>query len=335
MVQDIVLNILAPVLLMVFLGAALRWKFRIDINTLTKLNIYLFVPAFVFEKVSTSSLSWAAMGGIAAVTVLQVLVLGVVVFGIGRVLRTPQKTLAAVAMAIMFYNSGNFGLPLAELAFGADGAAAQALVLMAQNILTFTVGGAIAAMAGTGGLRRAMVTLIRLPFIPTLAAALVAKWYLSASPDHHLPKVISETARFLSGGLVPIALVTLGAQLATNPRWPRWGPLSAVLAMRLLYAPVQMAVLLLLLHMLVGNHPAAGAIMGGLDLWPWPAQLLILTAAVPTAVNTLLLTLELEGDAELAADCVFWTTVLSCGTLALWLIILRLPMVYGWAGFSH
>jgi predicted permease len=60
-----------------------------------------------------------------------------------------------------------------------------------------------------------------------------------------------------------------------------------------------------------------------MDLWPWPAELLVLTASVPTAVNTLLLTLELGGDAQLSADCVFWTTVCSCVTITGWLIFLR------------
>ena len=38
-----------------------------------------------------------------------------------------------------------------------------------------------------------------------------------------------------------VALVTLGAQLAVKPRWPRWRPVSVVLFVRLLWAPVQMA----------------------------------------------------------------------------------------------
>jgi predicted permease len=33
--------------------------------------------------------------------------------------------------------------------------------------------------------------------------------------------------------------------------------------------------------------------------------------------------LEIGGDAELAADCVFWTTVCSCVTITGWLIVLR------------
>jgi predicted permease len=63
-----------------------------------------------------------------------------------------------------------------------------------------------------------------------------------------------------------------------------------------------------------------------LDLWGergWPAELLILTAAVPTAVNTLLMTIELDGDVDLAADCVFWTTVFSCLSITFWLVVVR------------
>jgi predicted permease len=59
--KDILLNILAPILLMVSLGSLMRWKFKLDMGTLGKLNIYLFVPAFIFHNVSTSTLRAAEM----------------------------------------------------------------------------------------------------------------------------------------------------------------------------------------------------------------------------------------------------------------------------------
>jgi predicted permease len=157
-----------------------------------------------------------------------------------------------------------------------------------------------------------------MPVIPALVSALLARWWLQSDPSHQLPIAISKTAQYISAALVPIALVTLGAQLASSPRWPRWKPVSMVLVLRLLFGPIQMALLLWGFHKLG---------VGALDFWGddgWPAQLLILTAAVPSAVVTLLLTLEMEGDADLAADCVFWTTVFSCVTITLWLIVLRL-----------
>jgi predicted permease len=114
--KEILLDILAPILLMIGLGALVRWKFKVDLGTLGKLNIYLFVPAFVFHNVSTSRLKATEMAGVVGVTLLQVAILGVIVWGIGRMLRVSQKTLSAVLLAVMFYNSGNFGLPLSELA---------------------------------------------------------------------------------------------------------------------------------------------------------------------------------------------------------------------------
>jgi len=318
--RDIFLNILGPILVLVALGAVMRRKFRIDVGSLSKLNIYLFVPAFVFDKVSNSSLDWAKMGGIVGVSVLQVATLGLIVWGLGRAMRIERKTLAAIAMAVMFYNSGNYGLPLAKLAYRDRGAEVQAFVLMTQNVLTFTIGLAIAASAHHGGMGKGFAKLMRLPVLPTLAAALLARAYLNGHPERHLPLLISEPARFLADGLVPIALVTLGAQLAANPRWPRWRPVSMVLVLRLLFGPVQMIGLLWGLHWVAGRF---GGFWRTMDLWPWPAPLLIVTASVPTAVNTLLLTLELEGDADLAADCVFWTTVCSALSIAAWLVGVR------------
>jgi malate permease and related proteins len=332
MITAILLDVLTPILLMVGFGAVLRWKFAIDLGTLSKLNIYLLVPAFIFDKVSNSRLSWAQMGGVVGVTTIHVILLGLLIWGIGRMLRVSRKTLAAVALAVMFYNSGNYGLPLAELAYPADrpapgaavettmkdGGAVQAFVLMTQNVLTYTLGLCIAASA-QGSIGRSIVRVLRMPVLPTLTAALLARWWMGLDPDRNeLPIAISKTASYLADGLVPMALATLGAQLASNPRWPRWKPVSAVIFLRLIFGPLQMALLLYGFHRL-GLRP--------LDLWRddgWPAELLILTAAVPSAVTTMLLTLELDGDTDLAADCVFWTTIFSCVTITAVLLILRL-----------
>ena len=355
LIADVLLSILAPILIMILIGALLRWKLRIDVATLGKLNIYLFVPVYVFEYVSTSPLSWDQMAGIFGITVLQVATLGAIIWAIGRALKISRKTLAAIALAVMFYNSGNYGLPLAQLAYpdpsptqdapalssskGAlstqnssttryptpetryphkSGAPVQTFVMMAQNLLVFTVGTAIAASAHTGGLAKGLATLLRLPILPALACGILAQYWLKSG--HHLPVAISKTSRYIADGLIPLALVTLGAQLAANPRRPRWKPVGLVLVLRLIAGPIQMAALLYLLHK-TGPKP--------MDLWPWPAELLILTASVPTAVNTLLLTLEIGGDADLAADCVFWTTVVSCVTITAWLILLRSGWGFG------
>jgi predicted permease len=114
------------------------------------------------------------------------------------------------------------------------------------NLLTFTIGMAIAAAAHHGGIGRGMKALVRLPILPGLAAGILAQWWVKSGGT--LPVAISKTSKYIADGLVPIALVTLGAQLASNPRWPRWRPVGLVLVLRLIVGPVQMMGLLYLLH---------------------------------------------------------------------------------------
>src|SRR5690625_400595 len=43
-------NILLPIFIVMFIGYILQIKFKLDLNTLAKLNIYLLVPGFIFVK---------------------------------------------------------------------------------------------------------------------------------------------------------------------------------------------------------------------------------------------------------------------------------------------
>lgn len=322
MFAALLLDILAPILLMVGLGALVRYKFKINVDTLSKVNIYLFTPAFIFDRVTRSTLKSADMAGIVSFTAMLVVCLGVVVWGIGRFRKIERRRLAALAMAAMFYNSGNFGLPLAELAYPhvegggmKDGAAVQTFVVLTQNVLTFTLGLAIAAGAHAHTPLHIARKMLSLPVLYTLTAALVGRHFFGPESGRQMPHLISNVSQYLGNGLVPVALITLGAQLASSARWPAWKDISFAIFMRLILGPVLMSGLLLLFHWrLPGTW---------LDLWPWPAESLILTAGVPSAINTLLLVLELDGDAELTADCVFWTTIASALTIFGWLSLLR------------
>lgn len=323
MFASLLLDILAPILLMVGLGALLRRKFSINVETLSKVNIYLFTPAFIFDRVTRSRLESADMAGIVVVTVMTVVSLGIMVWALGRIRNIERRRLAALAMAAMFYNSGNFGLPLAELAYPPDptggikdGAAVQTFVVLTQNVLTFTLGLAIAAGAHAHSPVHIAKKMLSLPVLYTLTAALIGRHFFGPEGDYQMPKLIANVSKYLGDGLVPVALITLGAQLASNARWPRWKDVSFAIFMRLMMGPVVMTVLLFSLHKALPGT--------WLDLWPWPAESLILTAGVPSAINTLLLVLELDGDAELTADCVFWTTITSAITLLGLLAVLRM-----------
>ncbi len=87
-------------------------------------------------------------------------------------------------------------------------------------------------------------------------------------------------------------------------------PLIVTVRVDSTFAPLLVAKLLLLPLVMAGVVVAFG-------LWPWPGAILIVSAGAPTAVNTLLLAIEQKGDVEFAADCVFWTTLLSAVSVTL------------------
>ena len=111
---------------------------------------------------------------------------------------------------------------------------------------------------------------------------------------------IWNTLDVVAKGMVPLALVTLGAQLA-NTRL-RLMALDIYLAslVRLVAAPL----LALLLVKLFGITGVA-------------AQVVVICSAAPTAVNTVLLALEFGGDAEFASRSVLCSTLLSALTMPL------------------
>ncbi len=161
--------------------------------------------------------------------------------------------------------------------------------------------------------------MLRLPILYAIAIAVAWRWAGGNAPAN-LPLWLDKTTAFLAAGLVPVALVTLGAQLALAPRWPRWRPVGFVVVSRLVLGPMLMAGLVYMAHAMMPGS--------ALDLWPNAAAVVIATAGVPTAVNTLLLTLEMKGDDRLSGDCVFWTTVLSPITICITIAIVQamLPM---------
>lgn len=290
--QHILVHVLAPVLTIVVIGAIVqRWR-QMSVKTLVQLNLYLFVPAFLYVRISHSTLSWSQIGGIGVTVLAPMALLALPIYYTLRARRARGDTIAAVVVGGLFFNAGNFGIPVAELAFGAAGGAVQALVVLFMNTTIFLVGYVVLALAQGRGAKAAL-GYFKLPMIYVIVAAFAVKQTGVQPPDW-----LTTAVEKIAGGMVPLALVTLGAQLGQRARWPRWRLIVPVLGLKLLILPAVTA-----------------AVVWALGLWPWPGAQLILASAGPTAVNTLLLTIELDGDAETAADCVFWTTLCCAVTV--------------------
>ena len=197
-------------------------------------------------------------------------------------------TQATVTLGSMLGNSGNYGLPLIELVLGRQFVGFQALVLALNNVLTFTVGIWLLARSQLS-ISEATKRVLSMPLIYAVLFGIL----LSATQTS-LPKPFLVSLRYLGDGLIPVALVTLGVQLAEQFEFRNGIALSVAAILRLIASPLSMFAIVYLL----GISPELG-------------RVLILGASVPTAVNTALLAIEFGVNPSLASAIVMVTTLLS------------------------
>ncbi|MGF1483357.1 MAG: AEC family transporter [Opitutales bacterium] len=297
---DIFINVILPIFLLIGLGAGLERALTLDLETLNKINFYAFVPALIFVKLQDSDLDSAIIVGIASLCLLHLLLLAVLAWLVFNKRWFRGKT-SVPRIGVIFYNAGNYGIPLAQLFFGDEGTAVMAIVLMVQNFLNFTLGIYLLARDGSDervNLGNQVLALLRVPVLWAIVLAMA------------LPPVggpIGEATRYLADGLVPVMLLTLGIQLARCCLSSHLLQVGTVCTLRLLISPLLMWAILALWPSQLGNHPAILLAVGGL----------------PVAVNTHLLALQYKVDPEIAAQQVFWSTLLSGLTMTVLLYLVR------------
>lgn len=305
---QILLNVCAPIFLIVGAGWLMDRKFRIHLESLVKLNIYLLVPAFIFTRVVSAELGGSEALRIASFTLATIALMFIGSLIAGRIFRMRRQERQALSLAAMFYNCGNYGLPLVILAFGNAAGAVQIFVLATMNVSTYTIGLFLAQGhgEGTGSHRQALMKVLRQPTLYALFAGLACR-------SLHLPvqavNWIWQPLDIIQSCLIGIALLTLGVQMSQTKPARFQAPLWSAILLRLIISPA----LAVLLTMAFGFSRDVSVA-------------LILATAAPTAVNTALLSHEFGGDVPFSTSAVYYTTLLSLITtptiiyaLKLWL----------------
>ncbi len=304
----IVISVVAPIFVLVGAGAYLERRFRLDIATLAKINFYVFVPALIFTAIVKSEIDWEGMAIVALFQVVIIFALLVLNVGVTRLTRLPAGLSAAFLMGTVFCNSGNFGLPLVRLAFPESPSMAvsyQAIQVMVQNFLTFTLG-LVIVRRGRAALGEALRGTLRLPFVYVIASALIIKRF--DIPITRWP-IIWEPLSRAGDGLIAVALITLGVQIAKTPRVPHRAALGVATFMRLAVAPA-----------------VAFILVKAFGLTGMVSRLLVIGAAAPAAVNTVLIGIEFDNEPDFAASVVFYTTLFSAITVAITIFVVRTLM---------
>jgi predicted permease len=289
-------NVIAPIFALIGLGYVIQKQVGLDLKTLTRLNFWVFVPAFLFVRIFESTLSGAQFRQIFLHFCLFFPILGALTWIIAGMFGFTDRLRRALTASVMFYNSGNYGIPVAQLAFPGSSLPlqVQAAIVMMQNVSNFTIG--LALVAGGRGKRRrdTLGEIFKLPMVYVLVVALGMR-FLRLTP----PVPLNISLHWLADALVPIAVVTLGAQMAALKAPPLSVPLLVAMGLRLIFAPMLGFTTVYLL----GIRGALG-------------EALVISTAFPTAVNSALLALEYDNEPQFAAAAVFYSTLISSVTVS-------------------
>ncbi len=186
------------------------------------------------------------------------------------------------------------GLPVIELVFNSNpfATAVQVIVITTQNIFNFTLGIFLVSRGKTHW-KTALARTLRYPMIYAIVLGLLLR---GLHIDIWEP--IWVPLEKIGGALVPMALFSLGAQLANVELVKDITDVVLSAVCRLVAAPV-IAYLLILLFGLSGIV----------------AQVLLISSSMPTAVNTALIAIELDNRPDFASQAVFLSTICSIITV--------------------
>ncbi len=299
-----------PLFCMVAVGYVLDKQFHLDQGTLNKLNFYFIMPCFIFSCIMTTQFS----------TTNAIIFLAGVLIMIGHRLLADGMTLcmgydskyqATLRNTTMFNNCGNLGVAVITLIFSNppytvhgespylnEAIMTQITLLILINLTLNTVG---IYQAGLGMMSKldAVRMVMHMPTIYCVPTALLLRYFDISLTDTFLWPAIYRPGQ----ALLPIAMISLGMQLARAHIQIKNLDAWLAIAARLIGGPAVAWLVLLLIGFV--HEPLPNLV----------EQVIFIYASVPCAVNAVLFAAEFKSNPDIAAQIVVGSTILSMITL--------------------
>lgn len=304
---DIALNVTLPIVAISVLGYLVQARIRLDVASINRLLIFVIMPCFLVHFLASARQPVSEIWPTAYVTLIQFAVLIPVAWAASRLLGLPAALAPVMAMATVYANVGNYGIPLVQLAFPPEFILHQSVITALMTMLMVTVGAWLLAPKNAG---QSFVSRIGMAFETPVIPAVILGLTLRAL-DIRLPQAIGTPIELLGATFPPLALFAMGAQLASRTSGEdvatRPGALVLILVLKLAFAPALTWALALALGM-----PD--------DL----TDLLVVAAATPIGILLALFCAEYGREPKFINSAILISTVLSPFTVTAWVMLTRL-----------
>jgi predicted permease len=298
-VLSLFVNVVLPVFIVAGLGYVVEKRFHPPIAPINQIVLYILMPALVFTSLIAVDFRSEEPVRITLFAFLLAFVMLAVALVIARIARLDRVTSSALMLTAAFPNLGNYGLSVVLLAYGQEGLAAGVILLAVQSLYGITLAIVIAS-SGKASVWRSLGEVFRQPMIYAVAAGLF--FNLLRIP---VPTFVNSAIALPSEAAIPLMLLVLGMHFAGTSRIAEGGLVSIAVVTRLVIGT------------LVGWGLTIALGIDGVA-----RDVMVVGAAMPTAVFTILTATQFDARPRFVGDVVVVSTLASIVTVTAVLALL-------------
>jgi predicted permease len=296
---SVFINVIMPVFGVVLLGYLLGGRLALQAQTLTRVAYYVFVPAFIFQAISGSSVPLGNATKMICFIVVTHLLAALAAGGVARLMGRSREMIAAFVMIAVFGNVGNYGLAVIRFRLGDVSIAPATIYFVTITITAFVVCVGAAGWAH-GGSRGALSGLVKTPALWAVVPALIV-----SSGNLAVPLMLTRMIGLLADAMIPVMLFALGLQLLEQKQVRCSLDVVVASSARLLLAPA--LAFLVAIPFALGHIDYASG---------------VLQAGMPTAILVAIISKENNIVPEFVTSVVLFSTLASLVTLTLIMVAL-------------
>ncbi|CQR46020.1 Membrane transport protein [Paraliobacillus sp. PM-2] len=295
------LTVLLPIFTVFTIGYIGKKLWNIDVKPIATMAIYLLSPFLAFQTFYQNPINLDYFYMFVYLAMLCIICI-FICYIIGFIKRWSKKQLSGFILASSFMNNGNYGAPLVLLVFGETGFHYAVILMVLQQLIMCTIGIYIAAQGSqTEQAHSPLKEVIKVPIVYGALAGIIVNG-IGVS----LPEGIATVVNMVADAAIPTVMIVLGMQLATiSLKKIEFGNLSIALVLRLAIAPIIAFVITLFL-----------------PIDEMVKQIMILTAAMPTAANTTMYAVKFNARPMFVSSATLTSTLLSIITLPIVLALI-------------
>lgn len=280
-----------PVFLIILVGYAVgKVKKGADVQAFVDLIVYIAGPCLIFSSVSRSDINLTDFTTIAGAAIAIILIMTLLVFITLKLTHSDKKGLY---LPMVFGNTSYLGYPVALLAFGMDGLSRAVVYDMMNSLVIFSLG--IYIVSHKNELQEGL----KLPLLHAVVIGLAVNLLRIPIPD-----LLFTPIELIGMITIPLALLVLGYKLT-----------------EIKISDAKIALLASVFRIL-GGVMIALFIINLLSIEGLAKDIIVLQAAMPSAVMGMILAAKYNRDASLVASIVLITSVLSMISIPLILSVL-------------